>query len=640
MRVIGTAGHVDHGKSTLIAALTGINPDRLKEEQEREMTIDLGFAWLTLPDGEEIGIVDVPGHRDFIENMLAGVGGIDAALLVIAADEGVMTQTREHLAILDLLQIPTGLVVLTKIDLIDDPDWLDLVETDVRQTLRGTVLAEAPVVRVSSRSKAGFPELLSTLSLLLKEQPTRLDLGRPRLPVDRVFSIPGFGTVVTGTLTDGRLNLGDEVEILPTSLRGRVRGLQTHKKKEETAVPGSRTAVNISGVNVDQIQRGQVVAHPGQYRPTRMLDVRFRLLADVSGPLRHASEVKLFIGASETIADVRLLGTEVLEPGQEGWLQFELRHAVVAMRGDRYILRRPSPGETLGGGAVVDPQPKRRHKRFDEAILRSLESMAKGSPADILLQASLALGPAPLKDAVQRARLEASPRGSARGVQNAAAALEELTASGQLVPLEDGDLSPSADILVMAQGAWSALHDSVVATLVVFHKNFPLRSGMAREELKSRLKLTPRLFNAVVKKLAAEGALTESGAWVARAGHEIRFDAGQQAAIKRLLAQFAKAPYSPPTVKEGQAEVGEEVFNALVELGDLVAVSAEVVFRKSDYDGMVAKIRQAIQEKGQITVADVRDLFNTSRRYALALMEYLDAVGMTVRDGDSRRLKK
>ena len=631
MRVIGTAGHVDHGKSTLIATLTGINPDRLKEEQEREMTIDLGFAWLTLPDGEEIGIVDVPGHRDFIENMLAGVGGIDAALLVIAADEGVMPQTREHLAILDLLQISAGLVVLTKIDLVDDPDWLDLVEADVRQSLQGTILADAPVVRVSSRSKAGFPELLSNLNLLLKESPPRPDLGRPRLPMDRVFSIPGFGTVVTGTLTDGRLNLGEEVEILPTGLHGRVRGLQTHKKKEETAVPGSRTAVNISGLSVEQIQRGQVIAHPGQYHSTRMLDVRFRLLPDVSGPLRHASEVKLFLGTSETIADVRLLGTEVLEPGQEGWLQLELRQPVVAVRGDRYILRRPSPGETLGGGAVVDPQPKRRHKRFDEAVLRSLESMAKGSPADILLQASLALGPAPLKDAVKRARLE---------VRDASAALEELTASGQLVPLENSELSPAADILVMAQGAWSALRDSVVATLVAFHKNFPLRRGMAREELKSRLKLTPRVFNAVVKKLVAEGALTENGSWVARAGHEIRFDAGQQAAIKRLTAQFDQVPYSPPTVKECQAEVGEEVFNALVELGDLVTVSAEVVFRKSDYDDMAAKIRQAIQEKGQITVADVRDLFNTSRRYALALMEYLDSIGMTVRDGDSRRLKK
>lgn len=631
MRVIGTAGHVDHGKSTLITALTGINPDRLKEEQEREMTIDLGFAWLTLPGGEEIGIVDVPGHRDFIANMLAGVGGIDAALLIIAADEGVMPQTREHLSILDLLQISAGLVVLTKIDLIDDPDWLELIESDVRQTLKDTALADAPIVRVSSKTKAGFPELLETLGRLLQERPTRLDMGRPRLPVDRVFSIPGFGTVVTGTLTDGRLLLGEEVEILPSGIRGRVRGLQTHKKKAEIALPGSRTAVNISGVNVDQITRGEVITHPGQYQPTRMLDVRFRLLPDVSGPLRHASQVKLFIGTSETIADVRLLGTEVLEAGQEGWLQLEVRHPVVAVRGDRYILRRPSPGETLGGGAVVDPQPKRRHKRFDEAAIQSLAALAQGSPADILIQACTALGPAPVRDAVKRARL---------GIQNAAAALEELNTSRQLIALEDGDLSPSADILVMAHGGWSALRESVVATLVAFHKNFPLRRGMPREELKSRLKLTPRVFNAAVKTLAAEGALTESGAWLARAGHEIHFDSGQQAAVKRLTARFAQSPYSPPTIKECQAEAGEEVFNALIELGDFLAVSTEVVFRKSDYEGMVAKIRLTIQAKGQITVADVRDLFDTSRRYALALMEYLDSIGVTVRDGDFRRLKK
>ncbi len=647
MHVIGTAGHVDHGKSTLIAALTGINPDRLKEEQEREMTIDLGFAWLTLPlnGGEEIGIVDVPGHRDFIENMLAGVGGIDAALLVIAADEGVMPQTREHLAILDLLQISAGLVVLTKIDLIDDPDWLDLVESDVRQALKDTVLADAPIIRVSSRTKTGFPELLETLGLLLQERPTRLDLGRPRLPVDRVFSIPGFGTVVTGTLTDGRLNLGEEVVILPTGLRGRVRGLQTHKKKEEIALPGSRTAVNISGVNVDQITRGEVIAHPGQYQPTRMLDVRFRLLADVSGPLRHASEVKLFIGASETIADVRLLGTEVLAAGQEGWLQLELRHPVVAVRGDRYILRRPSPGETLGGGAVVDPHPKRRHKRFDEAAIQSLEALAQGSPADVLVQASLALGPSPIKEVVKRARLETlpqSPSGSdtGRGVQNAAAALEEALSSNQIVALETGDPSPSSELLIIAQVQWSLLKDQARQIVEAYHRNFPLRRGMPREELKSRLKLTPRVFNASVRKLAAEGVLTEAGAWVARAGHEIRFDAGQQAAIKHLTSQFAQAPYSPPTIKECQAETGEEVFDALVEQGEFVTVSSEVVFRKSDYDEMLAKIRQAIQVKGQISVADVRDLFDTSRRYALAMMEHLDSIGMTVRDGDSRRLKK
>ena len=316
MRVIGTAGHVDHGKSTLIAALTGTHPDRLKEEQAREMTIELGFGWLTLPNGEEVGIVDVPGHRDFIENMLSGIGGIDAALLVIAADEGVMTQTKEHLAILDLLQIPAGLIVLTKTDLASDitPEgglaWLDLVETDIRLAVSDTVLKDAPIIRVSAKNKTGLDELISTLSKILEEKPARLDLNRPRLPIDRVFTMSGFGTVVTGTLSDGHLSVGDEVEILPSGQKGRVRGLQTHKKKEDTAIPGSRTAVNISGVNTEQIQRGEVVAHPNQYQATRRLDARFRLLKDVSTPIKHGDEVKFFVGASETIATIRLLGTE------------------------------------------------------------------------------------------------------------------------------------------------------------------------------------------------------------------------------------------------------------------------------------------------------------------------------------------
>ena len=272
MRVIGTSGHIDHGKSTLIAALTGIHPDRLKEEQLREMTIELGFGWMTLPNGEEVGIVDVPGHRDFIENMLSGIGGIDAALLVIAADEGVMPQTREHLAILDLLQIPAGLIVLTKTDLAPDSAWLDLVETDIRAAVADTVMKDAPIVRVSAKTKTGLDSLISSLQSILQQKPARLDLNRPRLPVDRVFTMSGFGTVVTGTLSDGHLSVGDEVEILPGGLRGRIRGLQTHKKKEESAVPGSRTAVNISGITIEQVQRGDVITHPDQYQPTRRID--------------------------------------------------------------------------------------------------------------------------------------------------------------------------------------------------------------------------------------------------------------------------------------------------------------------------------------------------------------------------------
>ena len=621
MRVIGTAGHVDHGKSTLVAALTGTHPDRLKEEQEREMTIDLGFAWLTLPDGEEIGIVDVPGHRDFIENMLAGVGGIDVVMLVIAADEGIMPQTREHLAILDLLQIEAGIVVLTKIDLIDDPAWLDLMEVDIRNILRATVLQDAPILRVSSRTRVGFPELLRTLRLLVQNAPTRPDLGHPRLPVDRVFSIAGFGTVVTGTLSDGKLTTGNEVEILPSGLRGRIRGLQTHKKKEDTAVPGSRTAVNISGLDVEQIQRGEVVTYPGQYQATQRLDLGFRLLPDVSASLRHHTEVKLFIGTSETIADVRLLGAETLRPGATGWLQLELRTPVVAVRGDRYILRRPSPSETLGGGTVVDPHPQARHKRFDKALLQALDAMAQGSPAEVLLQACLAIGPAPVKEVIARSRLE-DPA--------AESALRELVDTGQGLLLDD---------LLITASQWSLLKETVVTALSAYHHAYPLRRGMPREELKSRLKMTPRLSNLALPKMAAEGVLTEGPRWAALPGHMVRFSPFQQVKVDKLMAQFAAAPFAPPSIKECQAEVGEDIYIAMVEFGDLVAVSGEVVFLKVDYEAMVEKIRQAIGQKGPITLAEVRDLLNTSRKYVQALLEHLDAIGVTVRDGDFRKLK-
>ena len=622
MRVIGTAGHVDHGKSTLIAALTGINPDRLKEEQEREMTIELGFAWLNLPGGEEVGIVDVPGHRDFIENMLAGVGGIDAAILVIAADEGIMPQTREHLAILDLLQIKNGIVALTKIDLVDDPAWLELIETDIRKALLPTVLQDAPIQRVSSRTRQGFQELLQGLEKLVQDLPIRPDLGRPRLPVDRVFSIAGFGTVVTGTLTDGHLAIGEEVEILPSGLHARVRGLQTHKKKEGTAVQGSRVAVNISGLDVEQVSRGEVVTHPGQYVPTQRLDVQFHLLADVSLPMHHHTEVKLFIGTSETIAEVRLLGVEAIAPGETGWLQLELRDPIIAVRGDRYILRRPSPGETIGGGRVIDPHPKGRHRRFEEALLHNLESMAQGSPAEVFLQTALSLGPALAKDVITRSRLEAS---------TARSAMQELLSSRQLIMLED--------VLVAAQ-QWSTLKDTVLEALAAYHAAFPLRRGMPREELKSRLKLAPRFFNLALLKMASEGVLTEADRWAALPGHVVKFSPFQQVKVDKLVNQFTLAPFSPPTVKECHAQVGEEIFSTLLEFGDLVAVSEEVVFRKSDYETMQQKICTVLQEKGQISLAETRDIFHTSRKYIQALLEYMDAQGITIREGDFRRLRK
>jgi selenocysteine-specific elongation factor len=639
MRVIGTAGHVDHGKSALVQALTGIHPDRLKEEQEREMTIDLGFAWLTLPGegqdgGEEVGIVDVPGHRDFIENMLAGIGGIDAALFVVAADEGVMPQTREHLAILDILQIPGGVVALTKIDLINDAEWLDLVETDLHDVLYNTVLEDAPIVRVSAKTGAGIESLLQALSACLAERPPRPDLNRPRLPIDRVFTIAGFGTVVTGTLTDGRLRVGDEVEILPGRLKGRVRGLQTHKRKEDAATPGSRTAVNISGIALDAVQRGDVVAHPDSYQPTQRLDVLFRLLPDASQTLRHNTQVKLFSGASETMARLRLLGAEELRPGDEGWLQLEPAQPVVVERGDHYILRRPSPGETLGGGIVVDPHPRRRHKRFSATILKKLETLAQGTPAEIFLQALSSLGAAPLKEVIAKANL---------GDCEAQAALDELFSTGQVLNLS-GTGQPKPDNLIISKGGWEQRNADVLKEVERYHKTHPLRMGIPREELKSRLKGklhgSARLFNAILDRMVSQESLGESGPFVRLPDHAIHFTPDQQRAIDQLMARFAASPYSPPTLKECQAEVGEDVTTALGELDQLVMVTPNVAFRKQDYERMIAEVRALIEKEGGLTVAQARDHFQTSRRYVLALLEHLDAIGMTVRAGDIRRLKK
>jgi len=631
MRVIGTAGHVDHGKSTLIAALTGTHPDRLKEERAREMTIDLGFAWMDLPAGETVGIVDVPGHRDFIENMLAGVGGIDAALFVVAADEGVMPQTREHLAILDILQIQAGVIVITKIDLVDEPDWIDLVEADIAEIVRGTVLEKAPRVRVSARTHQGLTDLVRVLEQILEKNPPRPDLGRPRLPIDRVFTMPGFGTVVTGTLTDGSFRVNDDLEILPGGLRGRIRGLQSHNRKEETAFPGSRTAVNISGLDVDQVQRGNVVSLPGKYRPARMLDVQFRLLPDASGPLKHNSEVKFFLGTSEVVGRTRLLGSEELKPGDSGWLQLELREPVVALRGDRYILRRPSPGETLGGGVVVDPTPSRRHKRFDEGILQRLGAYLQGSPADILFQASQASGPAPIREVVVRARLEES---------QASQAVDELLSSGQLVALEPGKTTARSEGLVSTRDYWVRITGQMNQYLEDYHKTYPLRRGMPKEELKSRLKIPPRILNSVLRKAASEGILTEFGALVRKPGHEIRLSSQQEAAVEKLLGRFDQSPFSPPSLKEVREEVGDELADVLIELGRLVQVSPEVVFRKEDYETLMQGIHQHYASAPTLTVAEFRDRYNTSRRYALGFLEHLDAIGLTVRDGDLRRLRK
>ena len=630
MRVIGTAGHVDHGKSTLIQALTGTHPDRLKEEQEREMTIDLGFAWWLLPDGEEVGVVDVPGHRDFIENMLAGVGGIDAALFVVAADEGVMPQTREHLAILDLLQIQSGVIALTKTDMVSDTEWLDLVQEELREELQGTVLADAPIVPVSAKTGDNLDELQVTLQEVLSGNPHRPDLGRPRLPIDRVFSISGFGTVVTGTLTDGHFSVGDEVAILPGETRGRIRGLQTHQRKEDQAFPGSRTAINISGVDLDEIERGQVVTHPGTFDETRRMDVAFRLLPDSTFPLEHNTEVKLFIGAAEMIARVRLIGSEILAPGEQGWLQLEMPQPVVAARGDRYILRRPSPGETIGGGAVLDPTPKRRYKRFSDSVIERLKALEKGSPEEVLMQALLTMGAAPFGDVYKTASMEA-----AQAEESAAS----LLASGQMVLLEVDIGALKQKAWVAARPYWEDAVQQMTSILSGYHQAHPLRLGVSIEEIKSRMKVEPRLFAALLSRQSEAGLLVVEGSMMRLPGHEVLFSAEQQARIDGLLARFVESPFSPPTIKTCIAEVGEDLYQTLVAMGKLLPVSGEVVFRTKDYQKAVEDVRHLTAEHGTFTLAQARDHWGTTRRYVQDLLEFMDREGITIRVGDGRKLR-
>jgi selenocysteine-specific elongation factor len=373
------------------------------------------------------------------------------------------------------------------------------------------------------------------------------------------------------------------------------------------------------------------LVHPDQYQPTRRVDARFRLLKDVSSSLKHNSEVKFFVGASETIANLRLLGTEELSPGEEGWVQLELRDPVVTVRGDRYILRRPSPSETLGGGVIVDHQPQGRHKRFDEDVLRSLESLRQGTPPDVLFEAALALNIASLREVIARSRLEA---------KNAEAALKELLDAGALIVLEEGPPTITSDILAIALPHWNALQTKTLQIVESYHESYPLRRGIPREELKSRLKLSSRAFNALIKKLVTDHYLTEHSAILAKPMHEVTFDSSQRAKIGTLLRKFEQNPYSPPSVKESEAEVGAEVLNALIERNELITVSLDVIFRRQDYDLMVDRVKKEIEQKGTITLAETRTLFNTSRKYAQALLEHLDAIGLTLREGDFRKLRR
>ncbi len=620
MHVIGTAGHVDHGKSTLVEALTGIDPDRLREEKERGMTIDLGFAWLELPSGNETSIVDVPGHERFVNNMLAGVGGIDLALLVVAADESVMPQTREHLAILDLLRIERGLVAVTKKDLVDE-DWLSLVVADVEDLLKGTTLEGSPVVTVSATTRDGLPELVGTIDRLLQEAGPRKDLGRPRLPIDRAFTMSGFGTVVTGTLIDGRLEAGQEVELVLGGTATRVRGLQTHRRKLEEATPGSRVAVNLSGVSPDRINRGEVLTVPGWLRPSSAMDVRLSVIPDAPRPVRHNMFVTVHTGSSEVLAQVRLLEGDRAEVGETTWAQLKLSEPLAIMKGDYFVIR--SNRATLGGGNIVDPRP-RRHRRRHAPILERLAVMEMGSEREILLKSIELSEPGEFRALVNRANLDPADAG---------AELEAMVSEGAAVALGKKKIGPG--VLLYTAAGWAAVSDRARKALEDYYREHPLRKGEPKEEFRSRMGMTPSVFNAVFARLQEEGVAVEDGTMVRLPDRERKLTGAQQEAADAYLARLEAGRFSPPT----DAEIGPEILNLLADDGQVVKVSENVVFSASVYQEMVERIRTHIAERGEITVAEVRDLFDTSRKYALALMDHLDHQRITRRVGDARVLR-
>ena len=615
MFVLGTAGHIDHGKSVLVQALTGIDPDRLREEKERGMTIDLGFAWLKLPSGQEVGIVDVPGHERFIKNMLAGVGGIDLALLIVAANEGVMPQTKEHLAILDLLKIPKGIVALTKKDLVDD-EWLSLVKMEVEELLNPTTLSQAPIIAVSAVTGEGLADLASSIDELLSLTEPRKDIGRPRLPIDRIFTIAGSGTIVTGTLIDGSLSLDQPVEIVPPGLKSRLRGLQTHKARINIAGPGSRVAANLVGVATSQLQRGDVLTKPGWLIPTTMLSAKLRLLSYIKRPIKHNATVSFHTGATEVMAKVRLLEKEELHPGEVTWAQLILTKPVAVARGDHFIIR--SSMDTLGGGEIIEVHA-RRHRRFRPAIIQSLKVREEGTAEKVIIAAL---------ETKQPLGLEALLTDCGLLAREAQPAIEALIQQKKAVGVGQGEHR-----ILFTRPGWERVVKKAAAMVQDYHRRFPVRPGMPKGELSSKLKLPAH--STTLQMLLNDGVFIEEGIAVRLPSHRIKLTQDQQAKIDAFLHSLAQNPYAPPADLIPEPDL----LNLLIEQHQVVKVGDNVVFSASAYNEMVEMVIAHLKAQGKVTLAEVRDIFNTSRKYAQALLEHLDQENITRRVGDERVLK-
>ena len=619
MFVIGTAGHVDHGKSLLVKAMTGIDPDRLEEEKNRGMTIDLGFALLKLPSGREVSLVDVPGHERFISNMLAGVGGIDIALLVIAADESVMPQTLEHLTILKILNVNRVIVAISKADLVDE-SWLQFVVEEISSLLEDANLEKVPIVPTSSVTGQGLENLLEQIDLIIDQATPGRNIGLPRLPVDRSFIMPGFGSVVTGTLIDGELSVGKEVQLILSNETARIRGLQTHGKNELSVEPGTRLAVNLSGISHQNIRRGDVLTYPGWLKPTKSIDAELHIVSASPRPLKHNSTVMLHLATTETLARVLLLDRDQIVQGETSWAQFRLEQPVATVKGDYFVIR--SSRNTLGGGSVIETNAS-RHKRNDPITLHRLSTLRSGSSKEIVLTSIERLGAVTPSTLAEQANLSLTETNDILG---------DLVKSGtvQTIPISKGKTH-----FVMSTDQWNTIKNRIESELGKYHRLYPLRGGISREEAKRLSNLPLNTSEAVIDKLLDEKALSAKKHLVSLPNHMVNYSKTEIIKIDAYLRQLESNPYSPPT----DNAIDSDLVSALIEEGKVTKVSDNIVFTAKAYNDMVNKIVKHLNIEGKITVAQVRDLLKTSRRYAIALMEHLDQQRITRRMGDDRVLR-
>ena len=624
--IIGTAGHVDHGKSSLIYALTKRDPDRLAEEKERGITIELGFTWLEHPDGTRTGIIDVPGHERFVSNMLAGAGGIDLALLVVAADEGVMPQTREHLGILSLLGIKRGVIVVTKCDLVEE-DFIDLVEEDVCDHVAGTFLEDAPMIRTSATTGEGIEELRQTLFDEVDRISTHRDHLPFRLPIDRVFILDGFGTIVTGTLIEGTIQTGDQVEIYPGNKKARVRSIQIHEQQETVAKSGQRVALGLAGLKKADLERGDVLAYPDSLMATTRIDVELTALQGTRFPVANNMRVHLFHGAREILARVILLDTDIVDPRSTVHAQLRLEEEAYVKYGDRFVIRFYSPLETIGGGVIVDPLPAKRRRRrpINEPEFRIMASEDKADRLALaILQGEHQL--APLTIACYRAGITAEDR---------EALIRQLIADETIVMLNDR--------VAIHRKTLKRLGEDATDILERFHRERSLESGMRREELRTRLlpRADIQLSDLVNDQLERAGYLTVTSGLVAKEGFKVTLSEVEKEIIEEIEALFAVAGFTPPSTDElfekfNKRANTEQIVTLLLNKGTLVRLTPQILMPKNLVDEAWDVVRTTIEAEGQITLGDFRDKIKATRKFAIALLEFFDRQKKTKLVGDAR----